>query len=124
MVVGSPTRFVVTIRGARLARYGAVTYVASAWLNSDQADAASLTFTTYQQADSLQVRVIGTSTQAFAGANGLTLSNDTRSGETPLDLDCVDYDDGAPERERWPGRPGLRLWGDEVAGPGQQADLR
>ncbi|MFN2370584.1 MAG: C25 family cysteine peptidase, partial [Candidatus Krumholzibacteriia bacterium] len=120
-VPGAAARFSVEVRAARWP----ASYAAEAWLNGDQAGAATLAFSSSTQQDSVRLRVRGESTAAVAGQNSLTLRNALTGDGQLLALDSfgvmaatrLDVGDGRGPLE-------FALWGDDVPAPATAADLR
>ncbi|MBM4131273.1 hypothetical protein FJ250_09665, partial [bacterium] len=125
-VTDSSARFVADVRGVR-DNYSSFVFTATAWLNGDEAQAASTTFDAVAQSDSLRVRVIGETTAVRGGANTFTLANTSSSvgPRKPLALDSVGLlywtalalDPALGQLE-------FAHWGEQVPAPATDTDLR
>ena len=127
---GTSARYVVDLRGVM--RYGTswdYNYMASAWLNDDDENAASTSFLasyyTGSQNDSLRVRIIGDSADVRPGFNTFTLANQSPPTREFLALDSFDILYWVPlQLESGFGQLEFAHWKDQVAAPGTQVDLR
>jgi len=126
-VPGSSGRFVIDIRGIYSQRFEGYVFDAAGWLNSDEANQGTVSFSRFAQDDSVRLRIFGESPSVRAGINRITLKNiNNNSGAStkPLALDCYDivYWAGLDLTDL-PGQLEFAHWGDLVGAPGTAVDL-
>lgn len=123
-LAGSSARFVADVRGMYDVASGFV-FTARAWLNADQAQAATTTFGYSGQNDSLRVRISGETTAVQGGSNTFTVANVSTGTRKPLALDSVDilYWTALALDPAF-GQLEFAHWGEQVPGPGTATDLR
>jgi hypothetical protein len=127
-VPGASARFVIDIRGMYPRTFSGYVFDAVGWLNSDEANQGTVTFTRSAQHDSLRLRIFGESQSVQAGHNEMTVKNiNNNAGLSTkyLALDSFDifYWAYLDLTDR-PGQLEFAHWGDQVASPGAAVDLR
>jgi len=127
-VPGSSARFVIDIAGVYPRTLWAYQFEAAGWLNDDQANQGTVSFSRAAQNDSLRLRIFGETQSVKDGLNRITLQNiNNNVGEStqPIALDSYDifYWAGLDLTNR-PGQLEFAHWGDHVAAPGTAVDLQ
>ncbi len=127
-VAGSTAQFVIDIRGMYPRISVGYVFEAEGYLNDDQANLGTVSFTRAAQHDSLRLRVFGESPDIHEGINRITLrniNNNSGRGAKPLALDSFDifYWAGLDLTDR-AGQLEFAHWGEQVVAPGSGVDLK
>ncbi|MBK7770188.1 MAG: hypothetical protein IPI48_06565 [bacterium] len=123
----SAATFVIDVRGLFYVGSGnGFVYGASGWLNGDQGNKATTTFSYFAQNDSMRVRIVGQSDALVAGGNTITIENSSVQVGTAraLGLDSFDiaYWTGLNLTAGF-GQLDFAHWRDQVTAPDSPVDL-
>jgi hypothetical protein len=125
-VAGSSADFVIDIRGVYPRQFSGYVFEAAGWLNDDQANQGTVTFSRYAQHDSVRLRIFGSSQDIKPELNRITLKNiNNNAGSTkPLALDSYDIFYWADlDLTAASGQLEFAHWRDQVATSGSPVDL-